>query len=80
MFSRSPATEEQSEQCALLLCYEHCAAYSPELASLLGMVKRVYYQSRVQGPGNFHTADGHLFYTIPGIRTGHSKSIRSYQH
>jgi hypothetical protein len=48
------------------------ASYLPELASLLGVVKRVYYQSRVQGPRNFHTANGYLFYTIPGIRTGYS--------
>jgi hypothetical protein len=44
----------------------------PELASLLAMVKRVYYQSRVHGPGHFHTANGYLFYTIPGIRPGYS--------
>ena len=36
------------------------------------MVKRVYYQSRVQGPRRFHTANGYLYYTIPGIRTGYS--------
>jgi hypothetical protein len=52
----------------------------PELASLLGMVKRVYYQSRVHGPEHFHTANGYLFYAIPGIRTGYSQSIRSNQH
>ena len=52
----------------------------PELASLFGMVKRVYYQSRVQGPRYLHTTNGYLFYTIPGIRTGYSQSIRSYQY
>jgi hypothetical protein len=48
------------------------ARYLTELASLLGMVKRMYYQSRVQGHRCFHTANGYLFYTIPGIRTGYS--------
>jgi hypothetical protein len=72
MFSRSPTTEEQSEQCALFPCANVGPGYLLELASLLAMVKRVYYQSRVQGPRNFHTASGYLLYTIPGIRTGYS--------
>ena len=47
------------------------ARYLTELASLLGMVKRMYYQSRVQGHRCFHTANGYLFYAIPGIRAGY---------
>ncbi len=56
------------------------ASFSPELASLLAMVKRMYYQSGVQGPRNFRTASGHLLDTIPGIRSSYSQSIRSHQH
>ena len=80
MFSRSPTTVEQSEQCALFPCANVRLVDLLELASLLAMVKRVYYQSRVQGPRHFHTANGYLFYTIPGIRTGYSQSIRGHQH
>jgi hypothetical protein len=49
-FSHWPSKEEQSEPCALVPMLTLCADSHVNLAPLLGMVERVHYKSRIQGP------------------------------